>query len=110
MGPLDRTPRSFAIVTLDASGIDYEIRRLHVDHRVAVTHPSDGQLTGGDVLEVLVQAYDTSSPVASLTASISGMGHSLVAGPLTQEGISLWSAMIDVGTLPEGLFEIVVSG
>ncbi|MGH2571420.1 MAG: metallophosphoesterase, partial [bacterium] len=111
VGPLDRTPRSFAIVTLDASsGIDYELRRLRVDHRATVVHPRPDQEVGGDRLEVLVQAYDTSSPVRDLAVVVQTGPYSSSANAMSQEGISLWRAMVPVDGVPWGNARAMVTG
>jgi hypothetical protein len=111
VGPLDRTPRSFAIVTLDASsGIDYELRRLRVDHRATVVHPRPDQEVGGDRLEVLVQAYDTSSPVRDLAVAVQSGAYSTPATAMSQEGTSLWRAMVPVDGVPWGNARAMVTG
>jgi outer membrane protein assembly factor BamB len=110
-GPLDWTPRVFGLATFQSDGsIDYELRRLAVDHRAEITYPQNGQAVGGASLEVHVQAYDTSSLVASLSATVSGLGGS--AGPvaLAQEGISLWRGTLDVSSLPDGEYSVTVTG
>ncbi len=111
VGPLDRTPRSFGIVTCTASGeVEYELRRLGVDHRVDVASPRTGVSYSGDDLEVLVQAYDTSSPVGSMRAILSGVQGSLPSIPLEQEGVSLWRGAFDVGGLPAGTYDVNLDG
>lgn len=110
-GPADRTPRVFGIVTCADDGtISYDLRRLRVSHRSAITHPASGETVGSDFLEILVQAYDTSSLVTGLTATVSGTGGSLPATPLTREGISLWRATPDASSLPDGTYSVTVTG
>ncbi len=110
-GPLDRTPRAFGIVTCRADGtIGYDLRRLAVDHRSEVTWPAAGSTAARGVVEVLVQAYDTSARVASVQAVITGPGGTLPAVALSRQGISLWRGTIDAGALPEGTYDLVVTG
>ncbi|MGH2570895.1 MAG: PQQ-binding-like beta-propeller repeat protein [bacterium] len=109
-GPRDHTPRVFAIVTMEADGsIGHELRRLGVDHRTAITHPQPGQPLADDPLEILVQSYDTSSRVATLSASVTGPGGT-VASPLAAEGHSLWRATVDVSALAPGPYDLTVTG
>jgi outer membrane protein assembly factor BamB len=111
VGPLDRTPRSFGIVTCAADGtVSYELRRLGVDHRSNLAHPRQDRAYSGPTLDVLVQAYDTSSPVQALTAALSGALGSLPSIPLHQEGVSLWRGAFDVGALPAGCYDVNVTG
>jgi outer membrane protein assembly factor BamB len=111
VGPLDRTPRSFGIVTCAADGsVSYELRRLGVDHRSNLACPRPNGAYSGSALDVLVQAYDTSSPVRSLTAVLSGIPGSLPPIALYQEGVSLWRGTLDVGALPAGCYDVNVAG
>jgi outer membrane protein assembly factor BamB len=110
-GPLDWTPRVFGLATFQSDGsIDYELRRLAVDHRAEITYPQSGRAVGGASLDVHVQAYDTSSLVTSLSATVAGPGGS--AGPvaLAQQGISLWRGTLDVSSLPDGAYGVTVTG
>jgi outer membrane protein assembly factor BamB len=110
-GPRDHTPRLFAIVTMDADGsIGHELRPLGVNHRTLITHPQPGQPLGDDPIEILVQSFDTSSHVVSLSASVSGPGGSVPAAPLAPEGHSLWRASVDVSALAPGPYDLFVTG
>jgi outer membrane protein assembly factor BamB len=111
MGPLDRTPRSFAIVELRSDGsIDYSLRRLDVDHRAVITHPQIGEVTGGDSVDVFVQAYDSSSPVALMTGSLSSPSGRSTTFSLSQEGVSLWRGTAAIAALGSGPSDLVVTG
>ncbi|HET9888493.1 MAG TPA: PQQ-binding-like beta-propeller repeat protein [bacterium] len=110
-GGLDHTARSFAIVTCSADGsIDYEMRRLAVNHTAAITHPAAGEITYGNSLDVLVETYDTSAKVTSVTASISGTGGTTPLAGLVREGPFLWRATIDLSALPSGPYTLSVNG
>jgi outer membrane protein assembly factor BamB len=111
MGPLDRTPRSYAIVHLQGDGtIDYELRCLDVDHRSVITHPRANQVVSGDSLEVFVQAYDSSSPVASLGGQIVSFAGATTSFGLTQEGLSLWRGTVPIAKLEPGIQDLTISG
>lgn len=110
-GAIDRTPRVFGIVTCTDDGqVSYEQRRLGVNHRAYVSSPRPGQITGREAVEVLVQAYDTASPVATLTASVSNGAAALGPQALAAEGVSLWRTHVDASALGPGPCTITVSG
>jgi len=110
-GPLDRTPRAFGLVMCSADGrIEYDLRRLAVDHRAILTAPGSGSAVGSDVLDVLVQAYDTSSRVTGLVATVSGPGGMSPAVSLAREGVSLWRGAVDLSAAGLGDCEVVVTG
>lgn len=110
-GGVDRTPRVFGFVTCTRDGeIRYEQRRLGVDHRVRIASPQPSQIVGREAVEVLVQAYDTTSPVTSLTATLSGLGGGQATAPLVAEGISLWRVLFDASSLPQGYYDVTVTG
>ena len=75
-----------------------------------MTHPRSGHAVYGDAVDAMVQAYDTSSPVASLSAVASGPGGTSAIVPMSQEGVSLWRADVDVSSLPAGMYDLTVSG
>jgi outer membrane protein assembly factor BamB len=110
-GPLDRTPRAFGIVSCTRSGqVHYDLRRLDVDHRAFLSAPQANQVLAREPMDVFAQAYDTSSRAASMVAALSGTGGSVPATALAREGISLWRGTLDVSTLPEGLYDLTVTG
>jgi hypothetical protein len=110
-GAVDRTPRALGLVTCTRDGqIRYEQRRMGVDHRVLIASPQPGQFVGREAVEVLVQAYDTTSPVASLTASLTGTGGSLPAVSLAAEGVSRWRALLDASGVAPGYYDVSVTG
>lgn len=110
-GPLDHTPRSFAIVTCDENGgIDYELRRLAVNHRSDVMHPAPGETVFGGTLDIQFQAYDTSSKVSAISATVSGTGGSVGPVSLAPEGIFQWRASMPIDSLPDGNYTLTASG
>lgn len=110
-GPTDHTPQVFGVVSMyDDGRLEYDLRRVHVDHRAALTYPADGlTVAAGEPLEALAQAYDSSSPVVSVTAAVSGPGGSVPPAPLAKEGVSLWRGDVDVSALPPGAYEMTVT-
>jgi outer membrane protein assembly factor BamB len=111
LGPNDRTPRVFGIVECTPAGeVVYDLRRLDVDHRAQLAFPDPTRPHRGNVLEVLVQAYDTSSPVTSLTANVSNAVGRLAPVVLAQEGVSLWRGTADMTGRPAGTYQVSVSG
>lgn len=107
---LDRTPRCFGLVTCGADGeIRVEQRRLGVSHRATLVSPAPGQMMGREAVEVLVQAYDTVSRVASLDAHLATASGSR-AVPLVRDGISRWRVWIDALSLPPGPADLAVTG
>jgi outer membrane protein assembly factor BamB len=110
MGPLDRTPRCFNLVTMHANGdVVSDLRRLAVNHRSRVVSPLSQGVARDDVLEVLVQAYDTSSRVAGITATLVG-GPIAPSVALFAEGISLWRGTLDLGAVSDGTYWIHTNG
>jgi len=110
-GPVDRTPRGFGIVTCRADGtVDYELRRLGVSHRAFLVSPADGDTLAQGVVPVLVQAYDTSARVTTVTVTVNGPPPAPLAVPVTAEGISLWRGQIDLSALSDGDYTISADG
>jgi outer membrane protein assembly factor BamB len=111
LGPIDRTPRVFGIVTCKGDGsVFYDLRRLAVNHRVRIVSPADEELVPGDSLLVLVQSYDTSAHTLSLSVGVSGPGGNIPPTPLSPEGISLWRRTLDVSGLADGAYTLTAAG
>ncbi len=110
-GGLDHTSRAFAIVTCEADGtIDYEMRRLAVNHHVGLSHPQPGSTIFGEVLEVMLETYDTSSNVSTAVVTVSGANSSVGPLPLVREGPSLWRLPVALTTIETGGCMVSVTG
>ena len=110
-GSVDRTPRVFGIVTCDADGhIAYEQRRIRVNHRANVVWPEPFHDVPREAVEVLVNAYDSSSPVRELSVTIGGAGGTIGPFPMSREGLSLWRVLMDASELPGHTYALLVNG
>ncbi|MBU0741935.1 metallophosphoesterase [bacterium] len=111
-GGRDWTPRSYSLVSCHEDGsIDFEIKRLLIDHRTILTSPASEDATCGPEVPILVQAYDSAAAPVDLTAHMyDPSGIPLEVVPLSREGISLWRGAFSTDGWPTGEYRIEVHG
>lgn len=103
---IDHSPRGFQLVTVDGEAVTAELRLGGVARHVAWVHPPQGGTIAKSVTSLLVNAYDSRAPVASVQATLTGPTGPLPEFVFTHQGAWSWSAPWDSGTAKAGLYTL----
>ncbi|HYH55854.1 MAG TPA: metallophosphoesterase, partial [Anseongella sp.] len=91
MGGIDASPAGFKVVQLDARGAATTGWRYGFqDKRVTVVSPQEGTAVNPDHLPLIVNAYDTSREIASVTWRLERENAPVDSGRLRRESATSW--------------------
>lgn len=103
---IDHSPRGFQLITVDGKAITAELRAGGVARHATWVHPATGGTLARGATTLLVNAYDSRVPVASVRATLTGPAGPLPEFIFSRQGAWAWSSPWDASGAAAGPYTV----
>lgn len=108
-GGIDCSPAGFKILHVSEAGTASRVKWLADGNRLHIINPSGSLLVSRGTLSILVNAYQTSAEIASVTYQLKSGEDVVAEGALSAQGDWNWVGTIPPGDIARGAYDLEVT-